>query len=176
MDISSIIIDVFLVVLGIFIGSWYQKRQEISTKKEYDFSEKENLVTSLIHELELNLESIGQGLGKRNTLRGNEVDWFTSFLFVNTYESILNSGKLTIFTPDMQSALSLIYERINDLNNFSQNSMPPPFKDMYDGNIKAIESLMKALTDTIPMLINELEKELKADKVDEKDPPTPLSL
>ena len=161
MDILSIILDIFLVVLGIIIGTWYQKRQEISTKKEYDFSEKENLVTSLIHELELNFESINQGLGKRKTLRGNEVDWFTSFLYVKTYDSILNSGKLTLFTPDIQSALSLIYERINDLNDYGQNAMPPPFEDMYDGNIKAIEYLKKALIETIPMLIEELKNELE---------------
>lgn len=161
MEFEQIFLSFSIFVLGVIFTYIVGRILRKENRVEGETITKKQVVESLLSELELNNKIIQRGLGKAKTIRGSEVDWFTSSLFSSSYDSLINSGKFTLLSPDVQVSVSMYYETLNRLKEFGEKAAPPHFKDMYQDNIQTINSLIELLSETYNDILDLLRKELE---------------
>ena len=87
--------------------------------------------------------------------------WFPRTLLNNSYQSIINSGKFILLSPELQAHVSLYYQEIEGFNNAVENSGALLLPDVYQRSVKTIEAgIITIIKDSKEILIK-LEAEKK---------------
>jgi len=165
MDPVTIVIQLALILVSGFVSGYFgyrfAHRQQKEVRGEEDLESRKQLVEAFITELLMNKEMLEAGVHYIKNLRDREVEWFSRPLYMNTYNSAINSGKFLLLTPETQAVLTLYHERLSTLDDTRSNPGGTLVPQIYKPSIDAIKELIPALLDTLPEIIETLEKEIK---------------
>ena len=155
MDPLSMLFSLSLVLLGGVLGWYLNKIQNKQTSKESESKQVKQIIQSLIQELDFNFSVLEKGMSTKKSLTGKEYEWFRGSLQSKSYESIVNSGNLTLLPPEMQTVVSFYYEKLEELNFTGNSTMPNPMgnpsisvsyqKDLVAGLKESYPEIKKAL-------------------------------
>ncbi len=144
MDLFSILFNISLVLLEWIFGSYLTNKQNKKTSNISEDKQLEQIVKSLLQELDFNYTILEEGLGTMKSLTGTEYEWFRGSLQSKSYESIVNSGTLTILPPEVQTIVSFYYEKLEELNFIGNQTMPMPIGNPSE-NVSYQKQLLSAL-------------------------------
>jgi hypothetical protein len=160
MDPLSMLFNISLVLLGGILGYYLNQIQNNQTSKESEIKEIKQIIKSLLFELEYNFSVLQKGLGTKKSLTGTDYVWFTGSFQTRSYDSIVNSGDLTLLDPEIQTSVSIYYEKINELNFIGHETMPFPIGGSASQNVNYQKTLHSALKEAYPELKEYLESSL----------------
>ena len=162
MDPITILIQLGLPVSGFvsgYFGYKFVHKQQKESRGEEDLESRKQFVEAFVTELLMNKEILEAGVHYVRNLRDREVEWFTRPLYMNTYNSAINSGKFLLLTPETQAVLTLYYERLSTLDSTRSNPGGTLVPYIYKQSIDAIKELIPALLDTLADVVGALEQE-----------------
>jgi len=157
MDPFSMLFSLSLVFLGGILGYYLNQIQNKQTSKESEIKNKKQIIKSILFELEFNFSILQKGLGIKKSLSGTDYDWFTGSVQTKSYDSIVNSGALTLLDPEIQTIVSIYYEKLKELNYIGNETMPLNIGGSASQNVSYQKSLLSALIEAYPELKAHLE-------------------
>lgn len=159
MDTVSILFSILLILLGSILGYYLNMLQNQQTSKESEGKHLEQIIKSLLQELEFNYSILEKGMSTKKSLEGTEYDWFRGSLQSKSYESIVHSGNLTVLPPEIQISVSFYYEKLEELNYIRNETMPGPIGNPSE-NVSYQKQLLSALMETYSEIKEALEHAL----------------
>jgi hypothetical protein len=163
MDLISIVAQLTLVLLGIFIGYLLCTRKQRRVKSEKESINRKYVIHSLLSELSMNHSKLSEGLNYVKNLEGKEVEWFTQSLYFDVYQSLKTSGKYILLSPDTQKALSVYYERLEIIDEARSKPTATLIPKIYKETIDSIKTLVESLKKGYPLIVKALEQEISHD-------------
>ena len=161
MDPITIIFQIAITVGTLIIGYYIGIRQSREIKSESTSEEKKKVIESLITEIVMNQEILKIGMKPVRNLKGQMMMWFPRTLLNDIYQSIINSGKFILISPELQAHVSLYYQEIEGFNNAVENTGAMLLLDIYQHSVKTIEAGITSIIKDSKDILIKLEAEEK---------------
>ena len=161
MDPITIIYQIAIAFGTLIIGYYIGIRQSREIKSESTSEEKKQVIESLITEIVMNQEILKIGMKPARNVKGDTRMWFPRTLLNDSYQSIINSGKFILLSPELQAHVSLYYQEIEGFNNAVENSGAMLLPDVYQRSVKTIKAGINSIIKDSKEILIKLEAEKK---------------